>query len=174
MSSWQKGQWKHDTYRAGNAYFTCDRCSGRYRRSLMITEWDGLKVDAKCLDPRPPQLVPPVIYPEGMPFFDARPPQDNPDRLQDDTSLQAVPGGFVIAPPGQLIPNGQSQQPGSLSPQNFIENPTPQGPNVLEDDITFITGAIPAPSVDSGGGEGTGSDLDFSDPDNSIWLASRT
>lgn len=146
MQGWNKNaRWKYDTYQAGNAFFTCDRCSGRFRRSLMLTEWDGLKVDRLCYDIRPPQMIPPVIYPEGMPFRDARPPQDNPDRLQDDTSLQAVPGGFIITPPGQLYPNGQSQQPGSLSPQQLVENPTPKGPNVLADDITFITGVIPAP-----------------------------
>jgi hypothetical protein len=138
----QKGVYfKNDTYRSGNAWFICDRCSNRYRRSQMITEWDGLKVDAKCLDPRPPQMIPPVIYPEGLPFFDARPPQDNPDRLQDDTYLQSVTGGVIIT-------NGQvnNQGIGSLSPQNIVENPTPEGSNVLEDDITFITGVQNAPS----------------------------
>jgi hypothetical protein len=112
----------------------------------MLTEWTGLKVDAKCIDPRPPQMMPPNIYPEGIPFYDARPPQDRPDRLQDDTSLQSVTGGF-LAPFGELYPNGQNQQPGSLSPLQLIENPTPVGPNVLMDDITFITGPVAAPSV---------------------------
>lgn len=136
----------YDAYRPGNAYFICDRCSGRFRRSAMLTEWTGLKVDRLCLDPRPPQMQPPSVYPEGMPFFDARPPQDNPDRLQDDTSLQSVTGG-MLAPYGQLYPNGQNQQPGALSPLQIVETPTPQGPNVLADDITFITGTVPAPSV---------------------------
>ena len=135
-----------DTY-AGGAYFACDRCGQRHRRSKMHVEWDNLRVDAKCLDPRPPQMNPPNVYPEGEPFPDARPPQDLPDRLQDDTSLQSVTGGFIVAPPGQLYPNGQQVQPGALSPQNLVENPTPQGPNVLEDDITFITGPVYPPSV---------------------------
>lgn len=170
---WRKGAWRNDTYIAGNAWFTCDRCGTRFRRSQMITEWDGLKVDIKCLDPRPPQMIPPVIYPEGVPFTDARPPQDNSDRMQDDTSLQSVAGGFIVVPAGQLNPADQRQQPGALSPQPVIENSyevpllnedgtpittesgqiitvfvegTPQGPNVLEDDITIITG-LP-PSVD--------------------------
>ncbi len=137
----------YDVYRPGNAFFVCDRCGQRYRRSEMITEWTGLKVDAVCCDPRPPQMDPPSVYPEGQPFYDARPPQDNPDRLQDDTSLQSVTGG-MLAPDGELYPNGQNQQPGSLSPQQFVESPTPQGPNVLADDITFITGVVPAPSVE--------------------------
>lgn len=107
----------------------------------MLTEWTGLRVDAKCIDARPPQMQPPNIYPEGIPFPDARPPADNPDRLQDDTTLQSVTGGF-LAPDGNLYPNGQNQQPGALSPQNLIESPTPIGPDVLEDDITFITGPV--------------------------------
>jgi hypothetical protein len=92
-------------------------------------------------------MIPPLVFPEGVPFIDARPPQDNGDRLQDDTSLQSVTGGFIVSPPGQLYPNGQKQQPGALSPQMLVENPTPQGPNVLADDITFITGVKPAPSA---------------------------
>lgn len=136
-----------NTYRAGNAWFICDRCSQRFRRSAMLTEWTGLKVDGKCLDPRPPQMQPPNVFPEGIPFFDARPPQDRPDRLQDDTSLQSVTGG-MLAPFGELHPNGQQQQPGALSPLQLVENPTPLGPNVLADDITFITGVVAAPSVD--------------------------
>ena len=61
---------------------------------------------------------------------------------------------------GLTYPNGQIQQPGALSPQPFYEsndltpqnpetgNPgigTPIGPTVLADDVTFITGPIPAP-----------------------------
>lgn len=143
MQKWRKGLYKNDTYRSGNAWFICDTCGQRWRRSQMLTQWDGLKVCPRDIDPRPPQMIPPVIYPEGMPFVDARPPQDNPDRLQDDTTLQAVPGGFIVAPPGQLYPNGQNPGPGGISPQQLVENPTPEGPNVLADDITFITGVDP-------------------------------
>lgn len=70
-------RWTRDHYRPGGAYFYCDRCSQRHRRSEMFVEWDGLRVDAKCLDPRPPQMTPPDVYPEGIPFPDARPPNDN-------------------------------------------------------------------------------------------------
>jgi hypothetical protein len=156
----------YDGYRK-DAYFICDRCGQRHRRSAMITEWTNLKVDRQCLDPRPPQLMPPNVYPEGIPFFDARPPQDNPDRLWDDTTLYPVTGG-IAATVGQLnSPSGQNLGPGALSPQNFVETVqipvdlstgaggvisgfgvtetgTPQGPNVLEDDITFITGVVGA------------------------------
>jgi hypothetical protein len=137
-----------DSYRPGDAWFTCDRCSGRYRRSAMLTEWTGLKVDAGCLDPRPPQMSPPEVYPEGLPFLDARPPQDRPDRLQDDTSLQSTTGG-MLAPYGQLYPNGQNPQPGALSPLQLVETPTPQGPSVLADDVTFVTGPVSAPDAAS-------------------------
>ena len=135
------------SYRPGGGYFTCDRCSGTFRRTVMITEWDGLKVDAKCLDPRPPQMTPPDISPEGIPFFDARPPQDRPDRLQDDTALFPVTGGIQAT-------NGQENAlgPGAVSPQSIITGEVgepggvvPQGPDVLADDITLITGVQPAP-----------------------------
>jgi hypothetical protein len=91
-------------------------------------------------------MQPPNIYPEGIPFFDARPPQDRPDRLQDDTSLQAVTGG-IQAPYGVLYPDGQNQQPGSLSPLQIEQSPVQYGPTILEDDITFITGVVAASSV---------------------------
>ena len=65
------------TYIAGNPWFICDRCGQKYRRAQMRREWSGLIVDAQCLDPRPPEMTPPDIYPEGMPVRDPRPPQDN-------------------------------------------------------------------------------------------------
>lgn len=173
MKTWHyKG---YDAYRGG-AYFICDRCGQRHRRSAMIVEWDNLRVDRKCLDPRPPQMMPPNIYPEGIPFLDARPPQDYPDRLVDDTTLYPVSGG-ISATNGTLYtaPNGQTTDPGALSPQSLLETVpitvvletengeiittesgepilvttlgVPYGPNVLEDDITFITGPVFAPSV---------------------------
>lgn len=149
----------NDSYRPGNAWFICDRCGQRHRRSAMLVEWDNLRVDAKCLDPRPPQMMVPNVFPEGIPFTDTRAPQDRPDRLEDDTALQSVTGGFVVQD-GQTYPGGQNGQPGALSPKPVHEsitaspyvpepgNPTvglPIGPNVLADDVTFITGPIPAP-----------------------------
>lgn len=138
----------YNVWRSGNAYFICDRCSQRHRRSEMLVEWTNLRVDAKCLDPRPPQMEPPDVYPEGLPFYDARPPADQSDRLQDDTSLQSVTGGMAIQD-GLYYPNAQHQQPGALSPLPLIENPTPQGPSVLADDITFLTGPVSTPPPDS-------------------------
>lgn len=169
-----------DTYRPGNAWFICDRCGQRHRRSAMLTEWDNLKVDIACLDPRPPQMDPPDVYPEGMPFMDARPPQDNSDRLMDDTELRSTVGGIRIAlggsdanpgTPGLLLdssaqdiddsndlpietdgfpgtaPVAHTTVPGALSPLMFEQSPFTQGPTVLADDVTFITGPVPAPTV---------------------------
>lgn len=135
----------YNVYRPGGAWFICDRCSQRFRRTEMKTEWDGLKVDARCLDPRPPQMSVPDVYPEGLPFFDPRAPQDRPDRLVDDTALQSVQGGMAASDVGQYYPNGQNELPGALSPMPLVENPLPVGPGVLADDVTFITGPIPGP-----------------------------
>jgi hypothetical protein len=129
----------------------------------MRIEWDNLRVCTPCLDPRPPQMEPPDVFPEGMPFLDARPPPDRPDRLEDDTALQSVTGGFVVTP-GVTYPDGQYQTPGSISPLPVTESITfdpnspepgqpstiglPLGPDVLADDVTFITGPVAAPSND--------------------------
>jgi len=138
----------------------------------MLVEWTNLRVDRACLDPRPPQMTPPDVYPEGIPFFDARPPQDLPDRLEDDTYLHPVAGG-ITAPYGGTpnMPNGQVLPEGGLSPLNIIqsgpdnwavddtflkpildsskaditgtlEEPVPYPPTVLEDDITIKTGPV--------------------------------
>lgn len=169
-----RGYANSDTY-PGGAWFICDRCSQRRRRRDMLTEWTGLKVDAKCLDPRPPQMMPPNVYPEGIPFFDARVPQDRPDRMEDDTALQSVTGGFAVQY-GRSYPGGQNQVPGSISPLPVYETTAavdsgetlttedgfdlttedgvslevtslgvPYGPDVLADDVTFITGPVYAP-----------------------------
>jgi hypothetical protein len=108
----------------------------------MMTEWTGLKVDAKCLDPRPPQMTPPNIFPEGVPFVDARPPQDNSDRLQDDSSLLGGPGNQIVTT-GQLVPGAS---PGALSPQLIIGEPYVANAYTLADDYTIITGLVPAPT----------------------------
>ena len=135
----------YNQYKPGGAWFICDRCSQRFRRSKMLVEWDNLRVDAACLDPRPPQMSVPDVFPEGLPFPDARSPQDRPDRLEDDTALWSVGGGLSVQI-GQSYPNGQNQQPGALSPLPFVESPTPVGVNVLADDVTFITGPVSAPT----------------------------
>ena len=136
-------------YRSGNAYFTCDRCSQRWRRAQMLTEWTNLKVCPVCIDPRPPQMMPPNIYPEGIPFMDARAPQDNPTMLSDDSYLVPVTGGMIVSN-GVVTPNVPI---GAMSPQAVIETDPDfvPGPNVLADDIEIKTGPIAAPSVGQGG-----------------------
>jgi hypothetical protein len=133
-----------DTYESGNAWFICDVCGQRFRRSEMLTRWDNLKVDSKCNDPRPPQMFPPNVYPEGMPFPDARSPQDNPDRLWDDTTLASVLGGFSVTPPGQYNP----QAPGAISPQQITVDAVPPfvpgggAPGPPADFVTLRTGKV--------------------------------
>lgn len=39
----------------------------------MKLEWSNLRVCDECWDPRPPELSPPNIYPEGLPRPDASP-----------------------------------------------------------------------------------------------------
>lgn len=148
-----------DLYKPGGAWFISDRTSKRYRRSEMVIEWTGLRVGPGEVDPRPPQMSVPNIFPEGIPFTDTRAPQDRPDRLEDDTALQSVHGGFVTQD-GATYPAKQIQAPGSISPKpvtgSITASPyypepgnttvgTPYGVNVLADDVTFLTGPIAAP-----------------------------
>lgn len=126
----------------------------------MRAEWTGLRVCPPCLDPRPPQMTPPNVYPEGMPFFDARPPQDLGDRLTDDTYLVSMSGtlGLSVAGP-PVYPSGQTSPIGALSPQDITVDPIIadipllpgqteiEAQNILEDDITLRTGPVRARSV---------------------------
>lgn len=111
----------------------------------MQTEWDNLKVCLPCLDPRPPQMYPPNVYPEGVPFLDARPPNDFGDVLQDDTYLVSTGGGVAITngqgPP--VYPSGQGSPDGALSPQDVLETPQPEpSAAVLQDDKVIRTGPV--------------------------------
>jgi hypothetical protein len=84
-------------------------------------------------------MTPPDVYPEGIPFYDARVPADDGDRLQDDTSLQSVPGGF-LTPPGALYPNGQNPQPGGLAPLQLVSRPLPFDVNLRDRNDQPISG----------------------------------
>jgi hypothetical protein len=73
-------------------------------------------------------MDPPNVYPEGIPFTDARPPQDNPDIWWDSTTLQALPGGVMGVTGGNFtLPNGQVPPVGAISPQMISETPLPEG-----------------------------------------------
>lgn len=64
------------TYIAGDPYRICDRCGLRRRVSTTSKEWTGLMVCAECRDPRPAEMSPPVVSPEGLPIRDPRPETD--------------------------------------------------------------------------------------------------
>ncbi len=58
----------------GNPWFICDRCSFKYRRNQQANkEWTSEIVCNACLDPRPPDMNPPRLWPEGVAIKDARP-----------------------------------------------------------------------------------------------------
>jgi hypothetical protein len=60
-------------YVAGDPYGQCVRCALTYRLSEFRTEWTGVRVCKDCVDPRPGDVDPPYIYPEGIPREDAQP-----------------------------------------------------------------------------------------------------
>lgn len=59
----------------------------------MCKEWDGLIVCPACLDPRPPEMSPPNIYPEGLSLPDARRPPEQ----------SAVAGAFDFVGPRSAL-----------------------------------------------------------------------
>lgn len=62
-------------YRPGGTWAVCDRCDFKRRHAQLKKEWTGLLVCAECWDPKPYDLAPPNVYPEGLPIRDARPDQ---------------------------------------------------------------------------------------------------
>lgn len=59
-------------YQEGRNWACCDRCGFNFRHDQLRKEWTGLMVCAADFDPRPAELSPPSIYPEGQPVRDAR------------------------------------------------------------------------------------------------------
>lgn len=56
----------------------CDRCGWKYRLRQLRKEWTNLMVCPPCYDPKPADLSPPSIKPEGLPIPNARPePEDH-------------------------------------------------------------------------------------------------
>jgi len=151
-------RFRWDTYRGG-AWATCDRCSQRWRRSEMRLEWDRLLVCPPCLDPRPPTMRPPAVYPEGIAFPDARPPQDDPDRLVDDSYLVAQAGTMAVTDGVYpTYPNKQKPPIGAFSPQSVTVDPIPKNTppvNLVTDDVTLRTGPVFPPDVPYIAGTGT-------------------
>lgn len=68
-------------YIAGAPWGICDRCAGKYRLygapDCLRTEWTGLKVCFTCWDPRPPEMTPPKVWPEGVGIPNAKPEPPN-------------------------------------------------------------------------------------------------
>lgn len=60
-------------YKPGGTWGICDRCGEVCRLASMRKEWTSLMVCSACLDPRPAELSPPHVYPEGLPAPNARP-----------------------------------------------------------------------------------------------------
>jgi len=64
----------------------CDRCGFRYPLRVLRKEWSGLMVCPDDYDPKPYNLSPPRIYPEGMAIANARP--EPPDVILGDNDVQ--------------------------------------------------------------------------------------
>lgn len=62
----------------------CDRCAFKRRLRSLRKEWTNLMVCAECFDPRPAELTPPRVGPEGVPLKNARP--DPGDLLGPNTT----------------------------------------------------------------------------------------
>lgn len=60
-------------YVAGDPYGQCRRCGLVYRLSEFRAEWTGARVCDDCHDPKPDDLAPPYVKPEGVPRSDAQP-----------------------------------------------------------------------------------------------------
>lgn len=55
----------------------CQRCGFKRRLSELAKEWTGFKVCRDtCLDPKPAELRPPPVKPEGVPVPAAAPRTD--------------------------------------------------------------------------------------------------
>jgi hypothetical protein len=65
------------TYKPGGTYGQCDRCGFEYRLSELRKEWTGLMVCKADFDPRPRELGPLSVKPEGVPLPNARPENDD-------------------------------------------------------------------------------------------------
>lgn len=70
-----------NAYLPGGVYGICDRCGFQKRlKTEPRREWTNLMVCESCWDPKPPELTPPIVRPEGVPVPNAR-----PDNQQDNT-----------------------------------------------------------------------------------------
>lgn len=97
-------------YRPRQNWYVCDRCGFKKRRAQVSKEWDGLMVcTATCLDPVPPQLFTPTLWPEGVPIPDARPEPPNLFRVAvivdgEGNDLVDNDGNRLVEQDGQIAP----------------------------------------------------------------------
>lgn len=61
------------SYKPHGSYGDCQRCGFKFRLSELSLEWTNLRVCSDCWDPRPAELTPPNVGPEGLPRPDASP-----------------------------------------------------------------------------------------------------
>lgn len=57
----------------GDPLAVCDRCPRQVHLRELSKEWTGLMVCDECWDPKPVDLRPRRLGPEGMPYRNARP-----------------------------------------------------------------------------------------------------
>lgn len=86
-------------YVGGAPWGVCDRCAGKYRlygapNSLRL-EWTGLKVCQRCWDPRPPDMTPPNVWPEGVGIPGAKP---EPPNVFVQVNWPPVATGYLLSP----------------------------------------------------------------------------
>jgi hypothetical protein len=60
-------------YLPGRPWAICDRCGFKLRHDELRLEWTNLMVCDPCLDPLDPLLIPPKVWPEGIPIKNPRP-----------------------------------------------------------------------------------------------------
>lgn len=51
----------------------CPRCGFDRRLNTFRKEWTGERVCRECWDPKPPEMKPPRVKPEGLPLPNAQP-----------------------------------------------------------------------------------------------------
>jgi hypothetical protein len=67
----------------------CDRCGFIFRHAELRKEWTSLLVCSECHDPRPPELDPPRIWPEGLPIKNPRPEQPDIELEDGDVTPES-------------------------------------------------------------------------------------
>lgn len=69
-------------------YGVCMRCGFKRRVNQLRKEWTGLRVCDECWDPKPAELRPPRVTPEGLPVPNASP---EPPIVERDPAVTGQP-----------------------------------------------------------------------------------